>query len=449
MKKLILTSILAVLVASGTTVMAQENPEEYLGLPGDNLNLYAVMKLFQESQTLEEFERNLNNENSKINNLDLNGDGQVDYINVFDFVDGNVHNIVLRAMLGQNETQDVAVFTVQRFNDGSVQIQLVGDDELYGKNYIIEPYYTDNGETPNPGYTGRQAGRVNITIVRTTPYEIAYWPVVRYIYMPDYVVWRSRWYWGFYPDYWSPWRPFYWHYYYGYHYNLYHDYYAHYRHWNNYRYERYNDFYYRGIRSHSQQVAARINEGNYRSTYSNPEQRKEGEALFTSSNANRSSVRPGNEPSAVQRRRTGTAEDTGGQTNARSNQGGNRTATKPSTGQDATSTRRQETYNENRPETKPSSVQNASTPRQTTSATGSRSNSQQNAGASRRSSETVATKPASRTQSSQKQTTVRTSVSQPKSAGSTTSRRSSEKKSSEAKPAKTKDSENSSNTNRR
>ena len=120
MKKFIITSILAALVTAGPAVMAQDIPDEYLGLPGDNLNLYAVMNLFQESQTLEDFERNLNDANSRINNLDLNGDNLVDYITVNDYVDGNVHNIVLRVALNRNETQDVAVFTVQRFRNGSV-----------------------------------------------------------------------------------------------------------------------------------------------------------------------------------------------------------------------------------------------------------------------------------------------------------------------------------------
>jgi hypothetical protein len=89
---------------------AQDNPEEYLGLPGDNLNLYAVMDLFQKSETLEGFERDLNAENARINNLDLNGDNLVDYIMVSDYVDGNVHNIVLRVALNQNENQDVAAY---------------------------------------------------------------------------------------------------------------------------------------------------------------------------------------------------------------------------------------------------------------------------------------------------------------------------------------------------
>src|SRR4030043_1486667 len=111
MKKFIITSVLAVLVAFGTTVMAQEYPDEYLGLPGDNLNLYAVMKLFQESETLEEFERSLNDEKSRINNLDLNGDNLIDYISVFDNVNDNVHNIVLQVAVNDRERQGVAVFT--------------------------------------------------------------------------------------------------------------------------------------------------------------------------------------------------------------------------------------------------------------------------------------------------------------------------------------------------
>jgi hypothetical protein len=278
MKKLITTSILAVLVTFATTVFAQDYPEEYLGLPGDNLNLYAVMKLFQESETLEGFERGLNDESNRINNLDLNGDNLIDYITVSDYVDGNVHTIVLRVALDRNESQDVAVFTVEKLRNGSVEIQLIGDEALYGRNYIIEPIYD---ETPNPGYMGNGANVTNVTIIRTTPYEVAAWPVVRFIYMPNYVVWRSSWYWGYYPPVWRPWRPFYWHYYYGYHYNFYHNYYSHYHFWDRPRYTRYDEYYYRGIRAQSPRVYARIKEDNYRETYSRPEQRREGEALFT------------------------------------------------------------------------------------------------------------------------------------------------------------------------
>jgi len=281
MKKLFITSVLAVLVTAGTTVIAQDWPEEYLGLPGDNLNLYAVMKLFQESETLESFERSLNDEKSKINNLDLNGDNLVDYITVNDYVDGNIHTIVLRVSLDRNESQDVAVFTVERFSDGSVQLQLVGDETLYGKNYIIEPYYSENiGETPNPGFAGRNGGAVS---ARTTHIEINAWPLIRFIFLPDYIAWRSRWAWGYWPADWYAWRPWYWHAYYGYHHNWNPYYYSHFRPWHQHRFSRYDDFYYRNIRAHSPLVNHHIKEGRYKETYSRPETRRDGEALFARS----------------------------------------------------------------------------------------------------------------------------------------------------------------------
>lgn len=285
MKKLIITSTLALLTASWSMVGAQEYPAEYLGLPGDNLNLYATMKLFQESETLESFEKKLNDENSRINNLDLNDDNQVDYIMVFDYVDGDTHSIVLRAALYKDETQDVAVFTVQRLRDGSVQVQLVGDEALYGENYIVEPIYADNGETPNPGYIGNSGSSGNVAVVRTTTYEVAAWPVIRFIYLPSYISWHSSWHWGYYPSYWNPWRPFYWHTYYGYHYNWHNHYYRHYRSWNHIRCNNYNNFYYTNIRTHSSNVRARINNGNYRNTYSRPDLRKDGEALYSRTNS--------------------------------------------------------------------------------------------------------------------------------------------------------------------
>jgi hypothetical protein len=317
MKKLIITSILAVLVAAATTTSAQNNPDEYLGLPGDNLNLYAVMDLFQKSETLEGFERTLNDENSRINNLDLNGDKMVDYIMVKDYIDGNVHNIVLRVALNRKEYQDVAVFTVQRFANGSVDIQLIGDEALYGRNYIIEPIYADNyGETPNPGYYNSN----NITVVRTTAFEIAAWPLIRFIYMPNYIAWHSSWYWGYYPSYWHPWHPYYWHYYYGYHYHWYPQYYSHYHQWHQNRYQHYNDFYYSSIRSHSSYVNDRIRDGHYKSTYSHPEQRRDGEALYSKMYSVHNSRPQDNNVNRSQERRS-VSQQTQGKTLARESSG--------------------------------------------------------------------------------------------------------------------------------
>jgi hypothetical protein len=313
---------------------------------------------------------------------------------VSDYVDGDVHNIVLRVALNKNDFQDVAVFTVQKFRDGSVQIQLIGDEALYGKNYIIEPIYE---ETPNPGYMGRPGNNVNVTVVRTTPYEIAVWPLIRFIFLPDYIMWRSSWYWGYYPSYWHPWNPFYWHYYYGYQYNWYHDYYGHYHRYDHYRYPRYNDFYYSGVRAHSPQVNTRINKGQYKSTYSHPEQRRDGEALYTKMNPDQNNRRPANTTGNTQERRTAPQQ---GQ--ERTNAG-----TRPVT------TQQPENTVNNKPDANRSVDQKADVVRRpTTSATSKpkiKPSSGQNAGTSRKSSEKVSGKSANRPESVRRSEKARTS----------------------------------------
>ncbi len=416
MKKLITTTIFAALAVIGSTIMAQEQPDEYLGLPGDNLNLYAVMNLFQNSETIEGFERSLNDENSRINNLDLNGDNLIDYIRVTDYVDDNVHTIVLQAVLGRKESQDVGVFTVERFRDGSVQIQLIGDELLYGRNYIIEPLYA---ETPNPGYTGRQA-RENGNVVRTTYVEVAAWPVVRYIFLPNYSIWRSSWYWGYYPRYWNPWRPYYWHYYYGYHYNWYPDYYNRYHRWDHHRYAHWNDFYYNGHRTHSRNVSMRINEGNYRTTYSHPEQRQEGEAHYARLHPDRpSSISSGNNTS----RRSGSEagsnrEPAGNNTGTTTRRSGtsvtNRSGANTSGNGNTGTSRRSTTTGSNRSETTTSAGENKGSVRRsgTTVKSGSDINSKsgQNEGTTRRSTTTATDRKESAPSSSQSSGTTRRST---------------------------------------
>jgi hypothetical protein len=381
MKKFMITLVLLALFATSTNLLAQTQSNESLGLPGDNLNLFAVMKLFQESETLEGFEKNLNDPNSHINNLDLNGDNYVDYIRVIDNIDGDVHTIVMQVAINERENQDVAVFTVQRDRDGRVQIQLTGDESLYGQDYIIEPNYADAGQTPNPGYMGNNQ---NITIVRTSPEVIATWPVIRFIYMPNYVVWHSSWHYNYYPSYWQPWSPYYWDYYYGYQYNWYNHYYGHYRRVEYHRYTGWNDHYYSTRRSQSPNVSIRIREGSYKSTYSRPDQRKDGEALYRKSNpeqnAGRSNQSPGNNQgrrpdanSSTNSRRANTGTNTQGtrtmpqqnngttrRASATTNQSGNRPTQQQNTG----TTRRAPAGETTKPAVKSSASQNSSTPRQ-------------------------------------------------------------------------------------
>src|SRR5262245_49824571 len=87
MKKFILPLLVAAMSLLSQPVFSQtDNPAndstELLGLPGDNLDLYAVLTLFQKSKTIEAFEKSLNDEKTGINNLDLNLDKKVDFIKV-------------------------------------------------------------------------------------------------------------------------------------------------------------------------------------------------------------------------------------------------------------------------------------------------------------------------------------------------------------------------------
>lgn len=267
------------------TLPAIAQEDEQLNLPGDNLNLYAVMKVFQESPTLEAFEETLNKEDNNINNLDLNGDIQTDYIRVIDEVDGSTHTIILRVAINEKENQDVAVFTVTKNKKGGVEIQLVGDEDLYGKNYIIEPNMTDvdEGKTRlNPGYkqpTTAEDGQ-EIVVQNVTTVQISAWPIVHYMYMPGYVVWHSPWYWGYYPPWWRPWHPWYWHQYYGFHWHWHWHYQGHYRRGYYHRYGGWNTFYYSSRRSHSSIVIQRRSTGMYNSTYSKPELSRQGSDFY-------------------------------------------------------------------------------------------------------------------------------------------------------------------------
>lgn len=280
MKNLLLIVLSALMFWTSNQSFAQAE-EEKLDLPGDNLNLYAVLKLFQESETLEGFERKLNEEDSEINNLDLDGDNQTDYIRVEDNVEGNLHTISLKVAVSEREDQDVAVFYVEKKDDGEIWIQLVGDEDLYGKDYIIEPNSQSGtvAETPNPGYSGNR--QVEPAAIQQNVAYVSSWPVIQFIFVPRYVIWRSPWRWHYYPSYWRPWRPRYWHYYYGYHYHWHYYYNGHFRRWPSYRNPVWHTHYYGGnFRSRSVIVHTRYTRGDYRATYSRPSSAREGSALF-------------------------------------------------------------------------------------------------------------------------------------------------------------------------
>lgn len=189
----------------GSSAFSQTNSDTgELGLPGDNLDLYAVLDLFQKSKTIEEFEKSLNDDKAKINNLDLNDDKKIDFIKVETKKDGDDFTFILRDPISKNETQDVAVILVSKDKNKKVSLQIVGDKDLYGKDYIVEPSPSGNaGVTANPAYTGSDPVTVNVP-ASTTTVVVEQAPIVQYVYSPAYVPYYPPYYYGYYP----PWFGF-------------------------------------------------------------------------------------------------------------------------------------------------------------------------------------------------------------------------------------------------
>lgn len=143
------------------------------------LDLQAVGELFKETATLEEFEKALNDPEVGVNNLDLDENGEVDYIRVVEQVSGNTHLIILQVCLTENEYQDVAFIEVEKNDEDTYNMQVHGDEEIYGVDYYVVP------------------AEVHLHV----------WPIITWIYQPVYRPYRSRFYFGFYPRWWRPYRP--------------------------------------------------------------------------------------------------------------------------------------------------------------------------------------------------------------------------------------------------
>ncbi len=186
-------------------VFSQENKDTtaLLGLPGDNLDLYAVLSLFQKSKTIEAFEKSLNDEKTGINNLDLNLDKKIDFIKVVTKKDKESYTFILQVDVTKTETQDVAVILLNKDKNKKISLQMVGDEELYGKDYVIEPK-GNSSITPNPAYAGENPVTVSVQPSTSTVVVVESAPIVQYVYSPAYVPYAPPYHYGFYP----PWFGF-------------------------------------------------------------------------------------------------------------------------------------------------------------------------------------------------------------------------------------------------
>ncbi len=195
MKNLLI--ILSFVIAVFPAIAQDEMKVDSTGLPGDYFSLEGALDLFQKSASLEAFEKSLNTEENHINNLDLNGDGDIDYVKVISKQEGDIHIFILQVPVSESENQDIAVLELEKTFNEQARLQIIGDEDIYGEMVIVEPSYEKKDVKPG----------VDIADV---PVNVWYWRPVKYIYSPGYRLWVSPWRWQQYPTYWKPWRPMGW-----------------------------------------------------------------------------------------------------------------------------------------------------------------------------------------------------------------------------------------------
>lgn len=178
------------------------------GLPGDNFSLQGALAMFKKASSPEEFEKFLNTEGNDVNNLDLNNDGETDYVKVIDKSEGDAHAFVLQVPVSETENQDIAVIELEKTGDNTAVIQIVGDEDIYGEETIVEPA-DDEKETSwlNSTDAVYAHGPSQYTDEESIIVNVWFWPSVKFIYGPAYRVWISPWHWRNRPVWWHPWRP--------------------------------------------------------------------------------------------------------------------------------------------------------------------------------------------------------------------------------------------------
>lgn len=193
-------AVLLPLMLMMSALLLAQDPDvaDPTGWPGDNFSLQGALDLFSRSKNPGKFEEALNSPDQQVNNLDLNNDGQVDYIRVVDHKEGDAHAIILEDPVNGGESQDVAVMELEKTGPNTAEARITGDEALFGPDVSYEKYTEVHGK------------RTTVVV------NVWAWPSVRYLYGPSYAVWVSPWSWGRYPRWFRPWHPHPWRIWYGY-----------------------------------------------------------------------------------------------------------------------------------------------------------------------------------------------------------------------------------------
>lgn len=142
----------------------------------DGLDLKAVGSLLKKAKNAQEFEKLLNDPAQGVNNMDLNGDGKVDYINVTEYGNDKVKGFSLTTQPDAGETQEIATIEIEKTSDNQADVRINGNEQIYGSN----------------GYYRSHIGIGEILLMG-------------YLFRP-HSYYMSPWHYGYYPGYYHPYR---------------------------------------------------------------------------------------------------------------------------------------------------------------------------------------------------------------------------------------------------
>jgi hypothetical protein len=113
----------------------------------DNFDLQRVGNLFERSDSPQQFESYINDPDYGVNNLDLNGDGYVDYISVREFDDrgDGERGLSLFSRFGPDLIQEIATILLYRDepNYPGARVLVRGNDQIYGDSNYYEGNWVD------------------------------------------------------------------------------------------------------------------------------------------------------------------------------------------------------------------------------------------------------------------------------------------------------------------
>ncbi len=106
----------------------------------NGLDLQAVGALIKKTKDAEDLEKLINDKNQGINNLDLNEDGNVDYIKVTEFGDDSAKGFSLTVEPAKGEEQEVATIHLEKSTNEQASVEVRGNQNIYGANHYYHSY---------------------------------------------------------------------------------------------------------------------------------------------------------------------------------------------------------------------------------------------------------------------------------------------------------------------